>query len=344
MNLTFYSFFNESGVAQGTRDWIYALSEKHNISISNISNNEPNWTLFKDRSKFQNNKILETMFMSVLPDQQNRIDFKGKKTIGAAIFESTSPPKYWKDILSKNDVVVSPSTFCQKAFNSIGVNPILFPHTIDLNLYKESQNKLFSKDRPVIGFLGTCRERKGVFNLVRAFNEVFSENEAILYLKIDNASQLFDVIPKIRKQKNIIIDLKRYNEIQIAELMKSFDLFVLPTMGEGFSIPTLQSMALGVPILVTNWSGHTDFCKDNNSWLIEPDEISFLKTLDGYPQFFNCEWAKIKQTTLQDALKRVFNLLGSDEVKSKIKNGLQEVKKYDYKACLENFELIEKNL
>lgn len=46
----------------------------------------------------------------------------------------------------------------------------------------------------------------------------------------------------------------------LADFYNSFDVFTLPTQGEGFGLPILESMACGTPVVVTGYSGHTDFC------------------------------------------------------------------------------------
>jgi len=44
------------------------------------------------------------------------------------------------------------------------------------------------------------------------------------------------------------------DEAGMANLYNCMDVFVLPTAGEGFGIPTLEAMSCGVPICVTNYT------------------------------------------------------------------------------------------
>ncbi len=47
----------------------------------------------------------------------------------------------------------------------------------------------------------------------------------------------------------------------LAKIIASMDVFTLPTGGEGFGLPIILGMSCGLPCVVTNYSGHVDFCK-----------------------------------------------------------------------------------
>jgi glycosyltransferase involved in cell wall biosynthesis len=47
----------------------------------------------------------------------------------------------------------------------------------------------------------------------------------------------------------------------LARLYRAADAFVLPTRGEGWGRPLLEAMVMGVPVIATNWSGHTEFMR-----------------------------------------------------------------------------------
>lgn len=42
---------------------------------------------------------------------------------------------------------------------------------------------------------------------------------------------------------------------EMPNLYKSADCFVLPTHGEGWGLPTMEAMAMGLPTITTNWGG-----------------------------------------------------------------------------------------
>ena len=54
------------------------------------------------------------------------------------------------------------------------------------------------------------------------------------------------------------------DEQKMAELYNCMDVFVLPTGGEGFGIPTLEAMSCGVPVCVTNYTTAYELIKSKD--------------------------------------------------------------------------------
>ena len=44
------------------------------------------------------------------------------------------------------------------------------------------------------------------------------------------------------------------------------DAFVLPTRGEGWGRPVMEAMAMGLPVIVTNFSGTTAFISSSTAY------------------------------------------------------------------------------
>jgi glycosyltransferase involved in cell wall biosynthesis len=99
-------------------------------------------------------------------------------------------------------------------------------------------------------------------------------------------------------------------DTKLNEIYNAMDVFSLPTMGEGWGLPILEAMAAGTPVLVTDYSAHTQFvagcgdmispiafvtCVANNSNRAVVDELDYLMKLDRLyysPEQFTAKWAR----------------------------------------------------
>ncbi len=54
-----------------------------------------------------------------------------------------------------------------------------------------------------------------------------------------------------------------------ASLYKASNAFVMPTRGEGWGMPISEAMSMGIPVVVTNWSGVTAFVDESVGYMVE---------------------------------------------------------------------------
>jgi len=83
------------------------------------------------------------------------------------------------------------------------------------------------------------------------------------------------VLDKFRQRSDlpeIQVITKEFTEFEMPQLFKAADAFVLPSRGEGWGMPVMEAMAMGIPAISTNCSGLVDFMNENNSLLIPVTE------------------------------------------------------------------------
>lgn len=75
------------------------------------------------------------------------------------------------------------------------------------------------------------------------------------------------------------IELKGFvEEKEKHRMLASADVFVLPSLHEGFGVVNLEAMAFGLPIVTTDVGGQTDFLKaDRNALLVPPADPGALE-------------------------------------------------------------------
>ena len=87
-------------------------------------------------------------------------------------------------------------------------------------------------------------------------------------------------------------------------LYKSTDCYVIPTRGEGWGMPITEAMSMGLPAIVTNWSGTTDFVDDRVGYLVN---YSLSSVPDDQPWWFRgARWADASVDHLRSVMRHVY--------------------------------------
>lgn len=148
--------------------------------------------------------------------------------------------------------------------SDIGVNedrifvvPLSYDDTIH---YHDEDSSLLEKmniDAPYILYLGALDHRKGIVNLLDAF-EILKEKYKDIKLVLAGSLNA-DVTPVIDRLKNCkykedIILPGFVDDYQKRVLLSHAMVFVFPSEYEGFGLPVLEAMACGSPVITTNVS------------------------------------------------------------------------------------------
>lgn len=113
------------------------------------------------------------------------------------------------------------------------------------------KNKLgIKKNEIVLLFVGFLNPRKGIKYLIEAFNKIIQPAKLILIGKWEKAYKN-KILPLI-KEKNKVIITGFLPDSYMHKYYSIADIFVLPSLLEGFGIPIIEAMHLGIPIIATN--------------------------------------------------------------------------------------------
>eukprot|EP01138_Halocafeteria_seosinensis_P013517 gb/GECG01013805.1/.p1 GENE.gb/GECG01013805.1/~~gb/GECG01013805.1/.p1 ORF type:complete len:439 (+),score=33.89 gb/GECG01013805.1/:1-1317(+) len=96
------------------------------------------------------------------------------------------------------------------------------------------------------------------------------EYEDVLLVRVNRNGGIVHV-PVRRRRYGKLPALRLLTGIPQTDLPKvyrSVDALVAPSRGEGWGRPHSEAMAMGVPVVATNWSGPTEFMTPSNSYLL----------------------------------------------------------------------------
>ena len=167
----------------------------------------------------------------------------------------------------------------------------VMPLGVDVERYNSSAGQ-FNFGKAVRSFIFSSvfrwSYRKGFDLLLKAYMEEFSNNDDVSLCLVSRALECpekngverivddFNAIKSgIGKQEkdlpHVALYTKPIPEYDMPKIYSSSHAFVLISRGEGFGLPYAEAGASSIPVIASNCSGHTDFLKEDNSYLVEPE-------------------------------------------------------------------------
>lgn len=325
MKIQYICFTGCTGFATAAKNNINALTQRsHELCVTPLDLGFNKTINPSDFDRYSNliNKKDQIDFIKLyhcVPFMQRRFKTSGKK-IGYATFETFDPPREWKAYFDQYEIIVTPSKFNYEIFKKQGYENLFYlPHVIDFTKFNAQTKPLsLKKTLPSFNFLwiGTWKRRKNYELLIRAFLEEFEKDEDVCLVLKTNQSAIKNHESILRKIKAEISWKKHFSQIEfdkavisddiMPNYIKSFDCFVSPTRGEGFGLPGLHAMSLGVPVITTNFSGVLDYANSETATLLEIDGFEKIPCMDGVVQFKNKTWPVIHIKELRDKMRFVY--------------------------------------
>jgi glycosyltransferase involved in cell wall biosynthesis len=176
------------------------------------------------------------------------------------MFESDKIPDDWIDYLEAADKVLVPSKWCQQIFAKSGIKSDVVPLGYDDSIFKfkERENKL--KKRKDFTFLhyNAFNIRKGFLEVFKAFVEEFRHDEPVkMIFKTTLTNLPLPINP--HEYPNIEIIKGKSETHELLDICYRSDCFVFPSRGEGFGMTPLEAMATGMPAIVPNAHGISEY-------------------------------------------------------------------------------------
>lgn len=237
----------------------------------------------------------------MLNDQQR---YPREKWVGYIPVDTEWISKRLSNVVKDVGHVVAISQHGKRELETVeGIGEVIYaPHGVDVSTFKPDAKarKLFrdsfekvNDDTFVIGSIGLnyIDDRKGFVTLLRAFKEFHEQHEnSMLYIHThakgvqENTINLVDVAYNLGIEEAVAWahetanDLHRIDDEWLAEIYNGFDVFCLPTSGEGFGLPLIEAQACGVPVIVTDTTTGEELGKAGFLIEIDDDRLRWLST------------------------------------------------------------------
>lgn len=255
--------------------FIHQLHEQFNCVLVDTRPEDSRWeSIDKDLSELKatSNRhdidvaIYTDVFSNSLADENYKKVPAAKIKIAYVVFDSTRLPTWWVDSLNSSfDAVITTSKWGKKMIESSGVIiPIFFvPLSLDLRLFDHKKLRKPENPKFRFGSVASFSDRKNAKQLVRCFLDCFGgadDVELVIHTPLSYGSAYTEVqeLIKLRGAKNVVISHEELDEYGYALLMNSFDVYVLVSKGECYSITPRQALALGKPAIISQGHAHDE--------------------------------------------------------------------------------------
>lgn len=157
------------------------------------------------------------------------------------------------------------SNFQARTFEQSGIDStklIVTPLGVDLDMFTPATRSPDGTFR--IAFVGQITQRKGISYLIDGFQEAsIPGSELVLVGRVVGTDRPWAGRPGLRHVSHV----PRW---ELPAIYASADVFVLPSLIEGFGLTAVEAMASGLPIIVSDNTFGTDLVTDGHDGLIVP--------------------------------------------------------------------------
>jgi len=157
---------------------------------------------------------------------------------------------------------------------------VVIPYGVDLRKYatgdslKVRRELGLTKDNQVIGMIARFHPVKGHIYLINAAKEIVKEFPKVKFVFVgdgDLRSELEECVRTRNLDKNFVFLGYRSD---IPDVIKAFDIFVLPSLYEGFPNVVLEAMASGKPVVATAVNGTEEAVVEGKTGFLVPPKDS----------------------------------------------------------------------
>jgi glycosyltransferase involved in cell wall biosynthesis len=161
---------------------------------------------------------------------------------------------------------------------------IAIPTGVDISRFnpwnvngKLKQELGLKPDIPLIGTIAIFRKKKGHHILLDAIPLILKKVPEAVFVFAGDGPQKENIITKIEQlglsDKVFLLGLRK----DIPNILKSIDIFVLPTLQEALGTSFIEAMAMEKPVIGTDVGGVGEIIKEGiNGYLVEPDNPQAL--------------------------------------------------------------------
>lgn len=215
--------------------------------------------------------------------------------------------------LNYSDYIFVASKWARKVLleNNIEKPIYVCPLGVDAEIFQTPNKIKIQNDNYIFFHVGKWEHRKSQDFLLKVFDAAFTDKDDVElrlvphnpFLNEQEQKYWLSLVENCKLKDKIKIFNRMPTQYVLAEFMYYGDCGVFLSRAEGWNNEIIESMALDKPVIVTNYSAHTEYCNSNNSFLVDIDELEPAN--DG--KWFNGsgKWAKLGDSQFEQAVNHM---------------------------------------
>lgn len=173
-----------------------------------------------------------------------------------------------------SDTILVGSSFARDTFISSGISAEklhILPYGANISRFVPADQPSESSDSFRLAFVGQLGQRKGLSYLLKAYRQFKGAGTQLTLI----GNLVGDTSP-MQPYWEMIQWFPNMPQIQLAEVLRTSDVFVFPTLIEGMPLVVLEAMASGLPVITTP-NGPGDIVRDGiDGFIVPPRDINAI--------------------------------------------------------------------
>lgn len=218
--------------------------------------------------------------------------------------------------------------------NNIKTPISVAPLGVDTTIFYPKETK--QTNNYVFCTIGKWEKRKAHDIIIDCFNKAFSSNDNVeLWLLTHNGflnqqeeQAWINLVQQSKLSNKIKIFPRLPSHKDVAEIISYSNCGIYISRGEGWNMELLETMAMNKPVIASKYSAHTEYCTNDNSYLIDIEETELAVDNKWFFGNNDAHWGKLgkKQTDQTiDYMRYVY----SNQVNNN-PNGVKTAEKYSW--------------
>lgn len=201
------------------------------------------------------------------------------------------------------DYLLTPSGFIKDSLVKHGIdsNKIkVIPYGLDLPDSVKNVSVIQPDQEIRLLYIGQITFRKGVVYLLKALSLLTQQNIRVRLTLIGVIDQAYKEVIFPYLQSTEITYISHVDNTEVCTQMKAHDLFIMPSLEDGFGVVVSEALSVHLPVIVTKNCGASEIVEHGQDGLIinafsETDICNAVVASIGYNFTFKIEYADWKQ-------------------------------------------------